>query len=133
MYVGGFERNFPTLTPATTAFEGSDGHPHPYAAWPSGADGLRIHYMEKAGKKFVVVRIADGTSDVVLVNELVIVPGVHLGYGVRLGPEPTCVEDDLVILQLLEDVIKKNVPVSEELLRMRARFKERASAGARRR
>jgi hypothetical protein len=22
MYVGGFERNFPTLTPATTAFEG---------------------------------------------------------------------------------------------------------------
>ena len=39
MYVGGFERNFPTLTPSTTAFEGSDGQMHPYAPWPSSAAG----------------------------------------------------------------------------------------------
>ena len=126
MYVGGFERNFPTLTPATTAFEGSDGRQHPYAPWPSSADGLRIHYMEKAGKKFVVVRVADGTGDVVLENELVMVPGEHFGFGVRLGPEPTLVEDDLAILKLLEDVTKKNAHASAELLPMRARLKARA-------
>jgi hypothetical protein len=126
MYVGGFERNFPTLTSATTAFEGSDGRSHPYAPWPSSADGLRIHYMEKAGKKFVAVRVADDTSDVVLQNEMVMVPGEHFGYGVRLSPEPTLVEDDLVILKMLEDITKKNVAVSGELLQMRARLKARA-------
>ena len=71
MYIGGFERNFPKLTPTTTAFEGTDGQMHPYAPWPTSADGLRIGYMEKAGKKFVAVRVADGTDDVVVTNELV--------------------------------------------------------------
>ena len=126
-YVGGFERNFPTLTPATDAFEGSDGRSHPYPPWPSSADGLRISYMEKAGKKFVAVRVADGTSDVVLPNEMVLVPGEHFGYGVHLGPEPTLVEDNAAILKLLEDIIKKNAASSEELLRMRARLKAGAS------
>ena len=126
-YVGGFERNFPTLTPATDAFEGSDGRLHPYPPWPSSADGLRISYMEKAGKKFVAVRVADGTSDVVLPNEMVLVPGEHFGYGVHLGPEPTLVEDNAAILKLLEDIIKKNAASSEELLRMRTRLKAGAS------
>jgi hypothetical protein len=127
MYVGGFERNFPTLTPATTAFEGSDGRSHPYTPWPSSADGLRIHYMEKAGKKFVVVRVADGTADVVLANEMVMVPGEHFGFGVRLSGEPTLVEDDRAILTLLEGVIKKNADASEQLLPMRARLKQAAN------
>ena len=126
MYVGGFEKNFPSLSPSTDAFEGSDGRSHPYTSWPSSANGLRVHYMEKTGKKFVVVRIADGTSDVVLKNEMVMVPGEHFGYGVRLSPEPTLVEDDLVILKMLEDITKKNVAVSGELLQMRARLKARA-------
>ena len=126
-YVGGFERNFPTLTPATDAFEGSDGRLHPYPPWPSSADGLRISYMEKAGKKFVAVRVADGTSDVVLPNEMVLVPGEHFGYGVHLGPEPTLVEDNAAVLKLLEDIIKKNAASSEELLRMRTRLKAGAS------
>ena len=127
MYVGGFERNFPTLTPATTAFEGSDGQPHQYAPWPSSADGLRISYMEKAGKKFVAVRVADTQSDVVLRNEMVLVPGEHFGFGVRLSGEPTLVEDNVAMLKMLEDVIKKNAAVSEDLLLIRARFKARAS------
>ena len=126
MYVGGFEKNFSTLSPSTDAFEGSDGRSHPYAPWPSSANGLRIHYMEKAGKKFVVVRVADGTSDVVLRNEMVMVPGEHFGFGVRLSGEPTLVEDDRAILKLLEDVIKKNADASEQLLPMRARLKEAA-------
>ncbi len=87
MYVGGFERNFPTLTPSTDAFEGTDGKSHPYAPWPPGVDGLRVGYMEKKGKKFVAVRVADGTSDAVLANDLVMVPGQHFGYGARLGPD----------------------------------------------
>ena len=125
MYVGAFERNFRTLTPSTNAFEGSDGQLHPYAPWPSSADGLRVSYMEKAGKKFVAVRVADGTSDVVLPNEMVMVPGQHFGFGVRLSAEPTLVMDDVAMLKMLEDIIKKNAASSEELLQMRARFKAR--------
>jgi hypothetical protein len=127
MYVGGFERNFPNLTTASTTFEGSDGQVHEYAKWPSSADGLRVSYMEKAGKKFVAVRVADGTSDVVLKNEMVLVPGEHFGFGVRLSGEPTPVEDNLAMLKMLEDIIKKNMDHSEELLGIRSRFK--AAAG----
>ena len=127
MYVGNFERNFPTLTTASTSFLGSDGQPHSYPAWPAGADGLRISFMEKAGKKFVAVRVADGTSDVVLKNELVLVPGEHFGFGVHLSGEPVNVEDNIAIMKLLEDIIKKNIDHSAELLDVRARFK--AAAG----
>ena len=127
MYVGNFERNFPTLTTASTSFLGSDGQPHSYPAWPAGADGLRISFMEKAGKKFVAVRVADGTSDVVLKNELVLVPGEHFGFGVHLSGEPVSVEDNIAIMKLLEDIIKKNIDHSAELLEVRARFK--AAAG----
>ena len=122
-YAGSFETNFPTLTSATTSFEGSDGQPHAYAPWPEGVDGLRISFMEKAGKKFVAVRIADGTSDVVLHNEMVLVPGEHFGFGVHLHGTPTVVEDDVAIMTLLEDATKKNVGHSDELLQVRARFK----------
>jgi hypothetical protein len=127
MYVGGFERNFPKLTTATNSFEGSDGKSYPYAPWPSSADGLRISYMEKAGKKFVAVRVGDGTSDVVLQNEMVMVPGEHFGFGTRLSGEPTLVEDNIAMLKMLEDIIKKNMAVGHELMAIRTRFKANAS------
>ena len=127
MYVGGFERNFRNLTPASTTFEGTDGQSHPYPAWPTGVDGLRVSYMEKSGKKFVAVRVADGTSDVVLENEMVLVPGEHFGFGARLSGEPTIVDDNLAILKMLEDITKKNVHASEELLKIRTRFKAAAT------
>ena len=127
MYVGGFERNRRNLTPASTSFEGSDGQSHAYPAWPDNTDGLRICFMEKAGKKFVAVRVADGTGDVVLTNELVLVPGEHFGFNTRLSGVPTIVEDNHTILKLLEDVIKKNHETSDELLLMRTRFKAAAS------
>jgi hypothetical protein len=129
MYVGGFERNFRALTPSSTTFEGSDGRSHPYAPWPAKADGLRVFFMEKAGKKFVAVRVTDGTSDVVLENPMVLVPGEHFGFGVHLSGEPTLVEDDRAVLKMLEDIIKKNVDSSQELLEIRKRFK--AAAGLR--
>jgi len=127
MYVGGFERNFQTLSTTTTAFQGSDGKMHDYAPWPSSADGLRISFMEKTGKKFVAVRVADGESDVVLANEMVMVPGEHFGFGVHLSGEPTLVEDNIAMMKMLEDIIKKNIDHSDELLLIRARFKASAS------
>ena len=122
-YAGNFEKNFMKQTTASTSFEGSDGQQHEYAPWPDSVNGLRISFMEKAGKKFVAVRIADGTSDVVLHNEMVLVPGEHFGFGVHLSGTPTVVEDNLVILKLLEDATKKTVAHSDELLQIRARFK----------
>ena len=123
MYAGGFEKNFPKLTTATTSFEGSDGEQHAYAPWPEGVNGLRISFMEKAGKKFVVVRIADSSGDVVLHDEMVLVPGEHFGFGVHLHGTPTLVEDNIAIMTLLEDAIKRNVAHSDQLLQMRARLK----------
>jgi hypothetical protein len=79
--------------------------------------------MEKAGKKFCAVRVADGTSDVVLQNELVMVPGEHFGFGVHLSGEPTSVEDDTAIMKLLEDIIKRNMDISADLLPIRTRLK----------
>jgi hypothetical protein len=127
MYVGSFERNFKNLTTASTSFEGSDGKQHTYPAWPTSANGLRISYMEKTGKKFVAVRVTDGTDDVVLQNELVMVPGEHFGFGVHLSGEPTSVEDNIAIMKLLEDIIKKNMSVSDDLMKIRARFKAAVS------
>lgn len=123
MYVGGFERNFRNLTTASTTFEGSDGNPHAYPAWPSSANGLRVSYMEKSGKKFVAVRVADSAGDVVLQNELVMVPGEHFGFGVHLSGEPTSVEDNIAIMKLLEDIIKKNMGLGDQLMAIRTRFK----------
>jgi hypothetical protein len=58
---------------------------------------------------------------------MVLVPGEHFGFGVRLSGEPTLVEDNIAMLKMLEDIIKKNVDHSDELLAIRTRFK--ASAG----
>jgi hypothetical protein len=127
MYVGNFERNFQNLTNTSTSFLGSDGQSHPYPEWPASANGLRISFMEKAGKKFVAVRVADGTSDVKLENELVLVPGEHFGFGVHLSGEPVNIEDNIAIMKLLEDIIKKNHDHSAELLEIRARFKAAAT------
>src|SRR5574338_923540 len=126
MYVGGFERNFPNLTSATSSFTGTDGKEHQYLPWPPSADGLRVGYMEKYGKKFVAVRIGDGIEETALKNEMVMVPGEHFGFGTRLSGEPTLVEDDTAILKMLEDITKKNADhkdVSAALLNIRARFK----------
>ena len=126
MYHGGFERNARNLKAGVSTFEGTDGAVHDIPAWPANADGLHFGYMEKAGKKFCVVRVSDRTADVILTNEMVIEPGRHLGFGKRFGAEPTLVDDDALILTLLEDIIKKNADtaVSGELLDIRKRFKD---------
>ena len=122
IYHGSFERNFASFTAEATSFEGSDGARHIATPWPSSADGLHISYMEKAGKNFCVVRVADRESAVVLKHELVLEPGRHIGYGVRLSGEPTLIEDDAVVLAMLEDIARKN-PDELELLQIRTRLK----------
>lgn len=107
MYHGGFESNFSRLKPGATTFLGSDGTEHMIPAWPDEADGLRVGYMEKAGKRFVAVRVVTDQADLVLENELLLDPPSHMGYGKRFGPEPTVIEDE-VARQLLRDIIERN-------------------------
>ena len=123
MYHGAFERNFSNLKPGATSFEGSDGATHQIPAWPSGADGVCIGYMEKAGKKFMAVRVAYGKTDVVLKNEIVLDAARHMGYGKRFGAKPTLVDDDAIMITLLEDVMKKNTSQADSLLPIRKRLK----------
>ena len=107
MYHGGFEANFGQLKPGTKTFLGSDGTEHVLQDWPDEADGLRIGYMEKPGKRFVAVRVMDDAADIVLEQELLMDPPSHLGYGKRFSPEPTIIEDE-VARQLLRDIIERN-------------------------
>ena len=122
MYHGGLELNHPSLKPGAKSFTGTDGEVRELPAWPDTAY-LRFGYMEKAGKKFCVVRVADKEADVVLKHELVIEPGRHMGFGVRLSPEPTMIEDDSTVLTLIEDLAKRN-PDAGALLGIRDRLKK---------
>jgi hypothetical protein len=123
VYHGALERNLPNLKPGATTFEGTDGAQHDLPKWPESAF-LRIGYMEKAGKKFCVVRVMDREVDVIVTNEVVIEQGRHVGFGTRFGPEPVLVEDDTVVLTLLEDLIKKNPDQASGLLMARDRLKK---------
>ncbi|MGQ0648476.1 MAG: hypothetical protein ACT4P7_12995 [Gemmatimonadaceae bacterium] len=126
VYHGGYERNFRTLAPGSTTFEGTDGAQHSASPWPTSANGLRVSYMEKAGKNFCAVRVADSEVEVTLANEVVLEPGRHFGYSVRLSGEPTLVEDDGAALVLVEDMIRKNHDAPGALLQIRERLKAAA-------
>ena len=121
MYHGGFEANFPSLKAGARTFLGSDGSERVIPEWPDDAEGLRIGYMEKAGKRFVAVRVMDDQNDVVLANELLLDAPSHMGYGKRFSPEPTLIEDDAA-RQLLNDIITRNPAQSADLVAMRGRM-----------
>jgi hypothetical protein len=121
MYHGSFESNFSKMKSGATTFVGSDGSQHHIPDWPDEADGLRIGYMEKAGKRFVAVRVMDDKADVMLGNELLIDPPSHMGYGKRFSHEPTIIEDDTA-KQLLNDIIEKNPEQRTELKAIRNRM-----------
>lgn len=121
MYHGGFEANFATMKSGAKTFVGSDGANKVIPDWPDEADGLRIGYMEKAGKKFVAVRVMDAKADVILENELLIDPPSHMGYGKRFSPEATIIEDDAA-KQLLNDIMDKNPGQIRELKPIRDRM-----------
>ncbi len=121
MYHGGFEANFSRMKSGAKTFLGSDGAEKVIPAWPDEADGLRVGYMEKAGKRFVAVRVMDDKSDVVLGNELLIDPPSHMGYGKRFSGEPTIIEDDAAKM-LLAAIIEKNPDQKNELNAIRDRM-----------
>lgn len=121
VYAGGFERNFPALKVGATTFEGSDGETHPLPTVPSGVDGVRVSYMEKAGKKFCAVRVQSGKNDIPLKNEVLLDAPTHLGHGVRFGPEPTLVTDE-IMATLLADIMAKNPDQKMQLANARASF-----------
>ncbi len=121
MYHGGFERNFPNLKPGTTTFQGTDGAEHTLPDAPEKCDGMRIFYMEKAGKKFAAVRVQHAKDDVVLENELLLDPARHMGYGKRFSAEPTEISDEFAAV-LLEDMMQKNTKQRRALVQLRSRF-----------
>lgn len=121
LYSGGFERNFSTLKAGSTTFEGSDGATHTLPAVPPGVDGVRVSYMEKAGKKFCAVRVQAGKYDIPLANEVLLDAPTHLGHGNRFGPEPTIVTDE-IMANLLADIMAKNPQQQMDLASARAIF-----------
>ena len=121
MYHGSYEANFSTMKSGASTFVGSDGSVVAIPEWPAEADGLRIGYMEKAGKRFAAVRVMHGASDVKLDNELLIHPPSHMGYGNRFSSEPTVIEDDAAKM-LLHDIIDKNPDQHAELKAIRDRM-----------
>jgi len=121
LYQGGFERNFSNLKAGATSFTGTDGSEHPVAAVPKEVDGVRVSYMEKAGKKFAAVRVQQGTNDVILKNELLLDPARHMGHGKRFSPEPTVIDDE-AMGTLLGDIMAKNPEQRNELTKIRSTF-----------
>jgi hypothetical protein len=121
LYAGGFERNFSNLKSGATTFEGTDGSQHPLPTVPPDIDGVRVHYMEKPGKKFCAVRVQSGKNDIVLKNEVLLDPPSHMGHGKRFGPEPTPVESE-VMANLLADIMEKNPEQKMQLANARASF-----------
>ena len=121
MYHGGFERNFSKLKPGATTFEGSDGSSHSLPEVPDEVDGVRVGYMEKAGKKFCAVRVQSGKNDIVLQHEVLLDPPTHMGYGKRFGPEPTVIDDE-AMATLLADVMAKNPDQKMQIANARASF-----------
>lgn len=126
-YHGAFESNFSDLKAGSKTFKGTDGAEHPLPATPTECDGVRISYMEKAGKKFVAVRVQHGAKDVVLKNEVLLDPVRHLGLGKRFSAEPTVVNDEMAAA-VLEDVMAKNPDQRKELSAIRSIFSVSAKA-----
>jgi hypothetical protein len=124
-YHGGFERNFEGLKPGSRHFQGTDGGEYTLPEWPAKADGIRVSYMEKTGKRFAAVRVEYGGDDIVLRHEVVLEPGRHMGFGQRLSPEPTEIGDE-VALALLDDMIARNPEQRTELERIRSEVRAQA-------
>jgi len=122
-YEGGFEQNFDKLKPGATTYISSSGSEHKLPPWPGGIDGLRIGYMEKAGKKFAAVRVQHGKLDIILKNPILIDPVRHMGNK-RFAPEPTLIAD-APAAALLRDVIESNAPQRDELLKVRDQLRDR--------
>ena len=116
MYNGAFEKNYSALRPGTTTYTNTEGDVRPLRDWPENVDGIRVGYMEKAGKKFYAVRVQYDDHDVVLENPVHIDPMRHMGNR-RFAADPTLVSDDEASV-LLDDIIRDNPEKQPELAMM---------------
>jgi hypothetical protein len=128
-FEGGYERNFPTLRPGASDYEGEDGGRHSIPPWPAGVAGLRFGFMEQPGKKFVAVRVRYEDDEIVLKNPVRLDPARHLG-GKRFGPEPISLSDTPAGI-LLGDILDANPEQKAELnaLRDKVRVAVKAARG----
>jgi hypothetical protein len=113
IYHGAFELNYPRLTKDVATYVATDGAPRELAARPPAVDGLAIGYMEKAGKKFSVVRLRFEAFDIVLKNPVPLDPLRHMGNR-RFSPRPILLRDDLASV-LLDDILMQNQSQQAEL------------------
>jgi hypothetical protein len=115
MYTGSYETNYDNLAPGSTTYTTTDGK-QARLEWPDEIDGIRVSYMEKAGKKFYAVRVQHDTHDVVLENPVHLDPDRHMNNR-HLTPEPLTVTDDEASA-LLDDIIRDNPDKQAELAMM---------------
>lgn len=113
MYQGAFERNFATLAPGAHSFRTSDGAELELPDWPDGVDGVRFGYMERRGRKFVVVRLQFDEHDIVLQTPVALDRLRHMGNQ-RFSAQPTLLTDANASA-LLDDVIERNPEQSTEI------------------
>ncbi|HUF25656.1 MAG TPA: hypothetical protein VMM18_01645 [Gemmatimonadaceae bacterium] len=116
-FEGGFERNFATLQPGISEYEGEDGGRYPIEAWPAGADGLGFGIMEQRGKRFAAVRVRYGDKEVLLKQPVSVDRDRHLG-GRRFSAEPVKI-GDTEAGALLGDILDANPEQRAELTVMR--------------
>lgn len=131
MYGGAFETNHESLQPGTSSFRAHDGQEHALPPWPSDVDGIRVIYMEKAGKKFYAVRLLYEKYDLVLECPVAIDPMRHMG-GRRFAAAPTIVGDEQASA-LLDDIIRENPGEQPELALMINKVNQTRRASRRRR
>jgi hypothetical protein len=116
MYNGAFETNYSKLQPGSTTYYATEGDERTLPDWPEKIDGVRVGYMEKAGKKFFAVRIQYDNQDIILENPVALDPLRHLGNK-RFSAGPMVVSDDEASA-LLDDVIRENPEKQPELAMM---------------
>ena len=121
-FEGGFERNYESLKPDATQFQGEDGSLHPMVAWPSTATGLRYGFMEKPGKKFVTVSVGFEDTDVILQHPVRIDEVRHLG-GKRFSAEAFTIADGPAGT-LFGDIYDSNPEQREALTALRERIRD---------
>ena len=127
MYQGAYELNYTALRPGQATYKSTEGDERPLPEWPKKADGVRVGYMEKSGKKFFAVRVQYGDHDVVLENPVAIDPLRHMNNQ-RFSAEPIVVSDDGVSA-LLDDIIRDNPDKQAELAMLINRINQTRRAG----
>jgi hypothetical protein len=113
VYHGSFELNFDQLAPGASSYTSTEGTVRPIDGPPASVDGVVFGYMERAGKKFIAVRLRFDDHDVVLRSPVVIEPLRHLGNR-RFSAQPVVIQDE-VASSLLDDIIAANPEQQTEL------------------